>query len=111
MPKSPAPRTARISLSSHFVHFGPAARPSAMHAPSRAVSRADSAVLLQPPLLDGLLSVSLQMLISRSIDAEPPTAVVERCGGLVVAVADHDAELLHAGCRWASRPSSAARRR
>ena len=73
MPKSPGARTWRISLSSHFVHFGPAARPSSMQRPSRAVSRGDSSVRLHPPSEATSLSVSLQIEISRSIESEPPT--------------------------------------
>ena len=88
MPKSPAPRTSRISLSSHLVHLGPAARPSAMQLPSRAVSRGDSGVRLQPPSAATLLSVSLQIEISRLIEAARPTLVVELLGPGVVAVPD-----------------------
>src|SRR4051812_21892847 len=69
-PYRPAPRTWRISSSSHGVQVGPAARPSAMHSPIRTASRALSIVLLQPG--PTLLSVREQIVSSRRIDALPP---------------------------------------
>lgn len=75
MPKSPPPRTSRISPISHLVHCGPAARPSAMQAPIRAVSRGERAVRLQPPSLATLLSVSSHLESSRLIEADPPSAL------------------------------------
>src|SRR6185369_6462844 len=77
MPKSPSPRTLRIVSSSHCVHFGPAARPSPMHLPSRTTSRADISVLLHHPCT-ALESVRLHTLTIFWTPGVPPMEVYVR---------------------------------
>src|SRR5262245_28407573 len=77
MPKSPSPRTFRIASSSHAVHFGPAARPSPMHWPSRTTSRADMSVRLHHPGA-ALESVRLQTLTILWIPAVLPIELYVR---------------------------------
>src|SRR6185369_1964542 len=77
MPKSPSPRTLRIVSSSHCVHFGPAARPSPMHWPSRTTSRADMTVWLHHPCT-ALESVRLHTLTIFVIPGVPPMEVYVR---------------------------------
>ena len=75
------------------------------------MSRADTSVVLHEPTATGRLSVSPQILIMRLIDADPPLARWYVLGDVVVAVADHDAQLLAGGRRLDVWPFSAARRR